>query len=176
MVKAKITETIKRKVTIKHSAETAALYQLAGVKGKILLEKFPQYSKATIYRHAVRPISEEEPFDRRRLNKGRPPKLTELDKRRILRAIPRLRRTEGSFISPRIAMTVGVEQRVSNRTVRRVIKKSGFMYLQMQKKGLLLPKDLPIRRKFCGKIVRRKLQEKFLKHCMPPIVYDSTVQ
>ena len=67
------------KVTVRHSAEIAALYQLSGVTGSQLLEKFPQYSKASIYRHAKRLIGLDAPTDKRRHNKGRPSKLTPHD-------------------------------------------------------------------------------------------------
>ena len=56
------------------------------MRGKLLLDKFPQYSKASIYRHAKRPIDEEK-FDKRSLNRGRPASLSERDKRNILHQV-----------------------------------------------------------------------------------------
>ena len=44
------------RVTEMHSVEIAAVYQKASVSGAKLLQMFPQYSKASIYRHAKKPI------------------------------------------------------------------------------------------------------------------------
>ena len=50
---------------------------------------FPQYCKAAVYNH-VRPIGDENMFDKRKLNKEKLPKVTIHDKRRILRTVPNL--------------------------------------------------------------------------------------
>ena len=92
------------RVTEMHSVEIAAVYQKASVSGAKLLQMFPQYSKASIYRHAKKPIGEDARCDKRQHNKGRPSKLSAKDKRRILRSIPKLRDSDGSFTSPRIAV------------------------------------------------------------------------
>ncbi len=151
----------KNKVTSRHSAEIAALYQKAGVSGKKLLDMFPQYSKASIYRHARMAIGQDDPKDRRKENKGRPPKLTPHDKRQILRSVPKLRQTDGSFTSPRVAVEAGVGQKVSNRTVRRILNKEGYSYLQSRKKGLLTQQDLKARMIFCRKVRKLKLGQDF---------------
>ena len=62
------------KVTIENSSQIRAAYQLAGVRGEAPLKLFPQYRKATIYKHAKKPINGEKVFDRRSTNKGRPRK------------------------------------------------------------------------------------------------------
>lgn len=148
-------------VTVKHSAEIAALYQKANVKGEKLLELYPQYSKATIYRHAKKKISDECLFDNRKKNKGRPSKITDQHKRRILRAIPKLRELEGTFTAPRIRLEAGLEGKCSVRTVRRVLNKAGYFYLQSRKKGLMTAKDLKDRVKFCNKVRSLKLGGNF---------------
>ena len=152
------------RVTERHSAEIAALYQKAGVSGANLLELFPQYSKATIYRHAKKTIGQDVPCDKRKHNKGRPSKLTPKDKRRILRSVPKLRITDGSFTSPRIAVEVGVESKVSNRTIRRVLRNDGYSYLRSRKKGLMRKQDLKERMKFCRKVRKLKLGQDFWNH------------
>ena len=76
-------------VTERHSAEIGALYQKAGVSGAKLLELFPEYSKAAIYRHAKTPMGQDVPCDKRKHNKGRPSKLAPKDKRRILHSVPK---------------------------------------------------------------------------------------
>ena len=138
----------RNQVTVRHSTEIAALYQKAGVSGGKLLEIFPQYSKASIYRHAKKPIGEAPAHDKRKENKGRPSKLTPKDKRRILRSVKTLRATDGSFTSPWIAVEAGVASKVSNRTVRRVLKNDGYSYLRSRKKGLMTTQDLKTRMRF----------------------------
>ena len=80
----------KTKVSVEHSRQIRCLYRVCGVSGKKLLQMFSHYCKTAIYNHAKRPIGEENEFDKRKLNKGRPPKVTIHDKRRILRTIPNL--------------------------------------------------------------------------------------
>ena len=52
----------KKGVSVRHSAEIAALYQKAGVSRKSLCSIFKQYSPATIYRHAIKPIGQKHPL------------------------------------------------------------------------------------------------------------------
>ena len=58
------------KVTIENSSQISigGNSQLAGVRGEALLKLFPQYRKATIYKHAKKPINGEKVFDRRSTN------------------------------------------------------------------------------------------------------------
>lgn len=153
----------KSKVTIQHAAEMAALYQKANIRGKELVELFPQYSRASIYRHATKTIGEER-VDGRTKNKGRPCKLSEHDKRRILRAIPKLRKTDGSFTVPRIRTESGLDGVCSDRTVQRVLHGAGYSYLQSRKKGLMTAKDLKERVEFCNKVKRKRLGKVFWTH------------
>ena len=81
-------------VTVKDSADMAALHQRSGVKIAELKTMFPSYSIRSIYRHAKRSYGAGTE-DRRKHNHGRPSKLTTHDKRRILRSIRRLRQIEG---------------------------------------------------------------------------------
>eukprot|EP00794_Sanderia_malayensis_P001028 gene1028-biopygen266 len=150
----------KNKVTVQHSAEIAALYQKTGVSGRKLLEMYPQYSKATVYRHTRKPLNGK-CHDARKQNKGRPPKLTGKDMRHVLRTIPKLREREGSFTSRRVAVEAGVEEKVSNCTVRRFLNKEGYAYLRSRKKGLMTRKDLSATMKFCRNIRKRKFGPDF---------------
>ena len=150
----------KNGVTVQHSVEIATLYQTGGVSGAKLLKMFPQYSKATIYRHAKKPFNRAN-HDARKKNKGRLAKLTNQDRRQILRCIPKLRKSEGSFTSRRVAVEAGVERKVSNRTVRRVMNEEGYGYLRSRKKGLLSANDMKNRKKFCRKIRKFKLGQDF---------------
>ncbi len=48
------------------------MYQENNVRGTELLKAFPNYSKATIYRHAKLPMDKlDDYFDKRKQNKGR---------------------------------------------------------------------------------------------------------
>ena len=46
-----------KQVTVRHSLEIAPMYQKCGIRGKKLCEKYPEYSRATIYQHALKPVS-----------------------------------------------------------------------------------------------------------------------
>ena len=153
----------KSKVTIQHAAEMAALFEKANVRGGELVKLFPQYSRATIYRYATKTAGELR-VDGRKKNKGRPCKLNEHDKRRVLRKVPKLRKTHGSFTAPRIRLKAGLEKRCSVRTVQRVLHKAGYSYLQCRKKGLMNAKDLKERITFCNKVKRRRLGKSFWTH------------
>lgn len=155
---------MKTPVTVRHSAEIAALYQKAGLRGVALLAAFPMYSKATIYRHALKPIGTESPKDKRHGNKGRPCKVTVQDKRALIRAVKCLRKEEGNFTAKRLSTHAGVAERLSIRTVRRVLNNAGYQYLQSRKKGLLLAKDLKARLAFCRKVRNRGIDVDFWKH------------
>ena len=114
---------------------------------------FPQYSRSAIYKHAKKPLNSEPVFDKRKLNKGRPRKLSVQDERSIIRAVLKLREEVGWFTSKRVQLESGVKY-VCNRQIRNVMHKAGYRYLTSRKKGLLHAKDLKARHKFCQKIRR----------------------
>ena len=120
------------------------------------------YFRASIYRHAKKPIGSSV-VDKRKQNPGRPPKLSERDKRSILRQVEVLRDSIGHFTSRHVRVSAGVECRVSGETVRRVLRSSGLRYRHARKKGLLTQKDLKVRLAFARK-VRRKLNPNIWKH------------
>lgn len=152
------------KVTVEHSAQMAALKD-ANVKMREIVRRFRHlYSRATIYRHAAIELGQPSRVDQRAFNKGRPPKMTKRDKRNVLRAIPRLRRTVGSFTSPRVAMEAGLSGRVSSRTVRRCLNISGFGYFVTRKKGLMSLADRMKRVKFCHKMKRLENRNFWKEH------------
>ena len=70
-------------------------YQLSKVRGKNLLRMFPQYFRSAIYKHAKKPLNGEPVFDKRKLNKGRPRKLSVQDERIIIWAVLKLREEVG---------------------------------------------------------------------------------
>ncbi len=151
----------KAKISMEHSCQIRSVYQLCNVRGKKLLEMFPQYSKAQIYVHAKKPLNGESLFDKRKLNKGRPSKLSSQGKRRIIRTIPKqLRKSDGLFTSQCLQLESGVPQ-VSNRTFRRYLNVSGYKYLRSRKKGLLTEADLKAQLKYCRNIKKRNLGQVF---------------
>ena len=56
------------------------------------------------------------------------------DRRAILRVIPKLRKSCESFTSPRVGLEAGVEFKVSNRTVQRILNEGGYHYFQSHKR------------------------------------------
>lgn len=151
---------LKTKISLEHSCQIRSLYQICNVRGKELLEMFPQYSKAQIYVHAKKPINGEAVFDKRHLNKGRPKKLSQYDQRSAIRTIAKLRRTDGSFTSKRLQLEAGAVH-VSNRTFRRHLNNAGYKYLQSRKKGRMSEKDLKKRLTFCKNLKKQKRGQDF---------------
>lgn len=151
------------KVTIRHSAEIAALHQKAHVPVSEIVEMYPQYSRRSIYRHASKPFNEEH-HDRRKYNKGRPGKLNLRHKRIILRMIPKLRREDASFTLKKLAIASGVEDKVNIRTLSRFLNKNGYRYRRALKKGVLHLGDLIKRKAFCRRVKRLKLGGRFWTH------------
>ena len=136
------------------------LFEDKGVRGRQLLEKFPNYSKATVYRHAKLPISNLNRQDKRKYNKGRPRKLTARADRKLLRELRKLRATVGAFSPSRLRTAAGISPEVSIWTIRRALKRHGYSYLHSRKKGLLTRRDLERRYQFACKI-KRLLPAKF---------------
>jgi len=156
--KVKIKKT--NNITLEHSCMIRTVYQLCGVKGKRLLDMFPQYSKARIYVHAKKPLNGDTCVDKRKHNKGRPRKISARDERLIIRNLFTLRETRGSFTSSKIQVESSLSH-LSNRTFRRTLNNSGFYYLQSRKKGLLSPKDIKRRLQFCRKQRRDNITQEF---------------
>ena len=77
-------------ISIEHSAQIRAAYQLSKVRGKNLLRMFPHYSRSAIYKDAKKPLNGEPVFDTRKLNKSRPRKLSVQDEMSIIRAVLKL--------------------------------------------------------------------------------------
>ena len=158
-MKTKKKKEKKCQVTLVHSCEMRALHQKAGVPITELKKLFPTYSRRTIQRHAKRPVGDVS--ERKKNAGGRPPKVTDVDRRAIIRAVSSLRRNEGAnFTSGRVKVVAGVTH-LSNRTVRRVLNKAGYKYRQARRKGLLNAVDLKTRLKFCKKIKRQHLGQEF---------------
>ena len=152
--------TTYEKIPIDVSIYLRYLYQHGGVKGKALTDRFPKFSKRSIYRHAKLPVGEKAE-DKRMKNKGRPRKICSRDKRHVASTINRLRRSEeGVFTSVHVQQAAGLSN-VSNRTVRRHLNEQGYGYLQCRKKGLLTENDCKNRLEFAKNIQQQNLPENF---------------
>ena len=93
------------KIPIEVSLHLRYLYQDLGMRGRQLLDKYKQFSKASIYRHARKPIGNPV-IDERKHNPGRPPKLSERDKRSIIRQVAVLRHYNFNSFSERVKKTI----------------------------------------------------------------------
>ena len=71
---------------------------------------------------------------------GRTKKLTPEHEALILRTIEELREQEGSFSSRRLMERTGIRH-VTDRTVRRLLNRNGYFFLQARKKGLMSQSD-----------------------------------
>ena len=107
-------------------------------------------SRATAYRiKKDRIIDSYKREDWNRNLGGRPRKLSSREERKILRTLYSLRHEEGNFTSIRLMSRAGISPKhVSNRTVRRLLQRKDYHFLQARKKGLLSEKDSTKRLKF----------------------------
>ena len=123
------------------------------------MKSYGKYSKAIICRHMVKNIGDLVP-DKRKQNQGRPTKLSDRQKRNILRQAKVLQEEVGNFSVKRVMVRAGIPPSISTATVRRVMKKAGLKWSHAQKKGVLTKSDLKLRLKFARK-VRWKLPKDF---------------
>ena len=119
------------------------------------MRSYWKYSKATICRHMKKNIGHLV-VDLRKINQGRPPKLSVRQKRNILRQTKLLQEEMGNFCVKRVMVKAGIPPSISEETVWRVLRKAGLKWARVQRKGILTKNDLKLRLKFARK-VRRKL-------------------
>ena len=127
----------------------ASLHQHGRLKVKEVVKLFPNYSQAFICRHC------------HSFNRGQPSKITKQDWHTIICSLKKLRETEGSFTSPRIAIQSGLARKVHNRTIRMVLNQKGYYFRRSFKKRLLKRADLHAKKAFCQTIKKRKLEQDF---------------
>ena len=143
----------RKKIPLRLSVYIRFLHKEKNMKICQIAERYPSIPRRTISWHANKPIELEEVYDLRRINKGRPRKLTIRDERQILRAIPRIREKTLSFAAPTVIAESGVKG-VSNRTIRRCLNRHKLRYRQRRRKGILTPQDRRNRTKFARKCVK----------------------
>jgi transposase len=84
---------------------------------------------------------------------GRPPKLSNRDKRRILRCVEELRELHGYFTVEHLMEVAGISRmQVSSWTVRRFLNSKGIYYMNARQKGLLNQEDMRKRVLYAKKI------------------------
>ena len=115
------------------------------------MKSYGKYSKATICRHMVKNIGDLVP-DKRKQNQGRPTKISDRQKRNILRQAKVLQEEVGNFSVKRVMVRAGIPPSISTATV--------VPWSHAEKKGVLTKSDLKLRLKFARK-VRRKLPKDF---------------
>lgn len=91
---------------------------------------------------------------------GRPKKLTDRDRRKLIRTIKTLRDQDPNFTVKRLLAHSGLlSEDISYRTIYREVKAAGFQYLPARRKGVLTRGDLKKRKAFaqeCKKILSTK--------------------
>ena len=133
-----VNKSIVNRVTSRQSASMNILHQENGLSIRQIYAKFPQFSLSTVFRHATKVGHERVKMKRKT---GRPRKVTERDERELLRVLKNLRQTNGCLTSRKLQVEAGLTH-LSNRTVRAILNKHGYKYLQSRRKGLLTNNDL----------------------------------
>lgn len=88
--------------------------------------------------------------------RGRPCKLSERDKREILRILNKLRSTEGFFTSDRLMEAAGISKtQISGSAFRKFLNSQGYHFMNARQKGILSSDDRR-RRVLFAKETRRK--------------------
>lgn len=115
---------------------------------------YRNFSKATICRHMNKKIGDNI-IDKRKMNKGRPQKLSARDHRNVLRQVEILRsKGEYNFTVKRIKFMAGLGSTVCDETVRLILISNGLSKRQTAKKGVLTKSDLVKRLEFAKKVKR----------------------
>lgn len=83
---------------------------------------------------------------------GRPCKITFRMERNLVRALKQLRSTGGPVSSKKIALEAGIPNTISNRTVRRALKRNNYQFLHTRKKGVMSMQDHSKRLRFARRM------------------------
>lgn len=89
-------------------------------------------------------------------------KLSERQRRHLVRCLRVLRKRDGAFTCTRLMEEAGIEERkVLTRTVMRYLNTAGYSYLQTRKKGLMTEDDHRKRVKFAKDMRKKTLEQMF---------------
>ena len=134
-------------------AEKRAYVRYLRDKEHMKLEEIAQVcdiSTSSVHRITYQKLPEV--LKKKRASRGRKRKLSLRQERLILRSIPVLREREGSFTSKRL-MQYSRIRGISDRTIRRLLNRNGYHYLQARKKGLMSASDRMKRVAFARRII-----------------------
>ena len=134
-------------------AEKRAYVRYLRDKEHMKLEEIAQVcdiSTSSVHRITSQKLPEV--LKKKRASRGRKRKLSLRQERLILRSIPVLREREGSFTSKRL-MQYSRIRGISDRTIRRLLNRNGYHYLQARKKGLMSASDRMKRVAFARRII-----------------------
>ena len=147
------------RVTPRQSASMNILHKENRNSIRQIHQKFPQYSLSTVYRHATK----DERENRTRKKKiGRPRIVTDRDERKLVLVLKELRKTDGFLNSKKLQLQAGLTH-LSNRTVRAILNKHGYKYLQSRRKGLLSGNDLKRRLRFARGMIKNYPEDVWTK-------------
>ena len=93
------------------------LFQDKGVRSKELLKLYPEYSRTSLYQHAVKSVDSTQIVDKHKFNKGRPKTVSLREERIILRKICKLREKFGLFAIKSLRLVSGLGDKVCDQTV-----------------------------------------------------------
>ena len=123
-----------KKIPIDVSVHLRYLQQDKGETLPELVKRYPEYSRTTIFRHSRLRIGDNK-IDKRHENKGRPSKLSERDKRKLVSSLTNLRQTIGNFASTDIQRESGISEKdVCNKTIRDTLRKLRYRFSQCRRK------------------------------------------
>ena len=95
--------------------------------------------------------------DERKSKGGRPRLLSERDRRRLKRAVKKLRQSDPNFSVMEIVKASGINMKcASYRTFLRYIRTLGYGYYNSRRKGVLTAKDLKKRKKFAREALKKE--------------------
>jgi len=107
---------------------------------------------STLSVHIITSQKLPEVLKNKRASRGRKRKLSLRQERLILCSIPVLREREGSFTLKRLLQYNRICG-ISDRTIRRLLNRNGYHYLQARKKGLVSASDRMKRVAFARRII-----------------------
>ena len=141
------------KIHLRLSVYIRFLHKEGGMKICDIAKRYPQFPRRTISWHANKDI-EEEVFDKRTVNPGRPRKLSKRNKRIVIRSVPKTREEAWCYSASTALHSTGLASTVHARTVRRAMNEEGYFYLKGRHKGVLTQKDRKCRTAFATKVIR----------------------
>ena len=137
----------RKRISEETKASTRVLKMTTNLTLNEIAERF-QVSTASV--HRITSTKYKELKESKRHLSGSKKKLTP-EHEALIRTIEELREQEGSFSSRRLMERTGIRH-VTDRTVRRLLNRNGYFFLQARKKGLMSQSDKERRVEFAKQI------------------------